>query len=60
MKINYDTLMMEEISKMNGRKTILLHSCCGPCSSACIERLNEYFDITVVYYNPNIEPVDEY
>ena len=60
MKINYDALMMEEISKMNGRKTILLHSCCGPCSSACIERLNEYFDITVVYYNPNIEPIEEY
>ena len=37
-----------------------MHSCCGPCSSACIDRLKEYFDITVVYYNPNIEPIDEY
>ena len=37
-----------------------MHSCCGPCSSACIERLSEFFDITVLYYNPNIEPIEEY
>lgn len=60
MKINYDALMMEEISKLDGKKTILMHSCCGPCSTACIERLKNYFDITVLYYNPNIEPIDEY
>lgn len=60
MKVNYDALMMEEIKKLNGKKKILMHSCCGPCSTACIERLKEYFDITVVYYNPNIEPLDEY
>ena len=56
-----DRLMMEEVSTFNGeKKTILLHSCCGPCSSAVIERLREYFDITVIYYNPNIEPHEEY
>ena len=61
MKNNYDALMQEEIKKFNGeKKTLLLHSCCGPCSSACIERLNDYFDITVLYYNPNIEPIEEY
>lgn len=60
MKINYDALMMEEISKLDGKKKILMHSCCGPCSTACIERLKDYFDITVLYYNPNIEPIDEY
>lgn len=60
-KINYDKLMQEEISTFNGsKKTILLHSCCGPCSSACIERLRDNFDITVIYYNPNIEPLNEY
>ncbi|HPZ24096.1 MAG TPA: epoxyqueuosine reductase QueH [Bacilli bacterium] len=60
-KINYDKLMQEEISTFNGtKKSILLHSCCGPCSSACIERLKEYFDITIIYYNPNIEPYEEY
>lgn len=60
MKINYDNMMMDIINSNNGKKTILLHSCCGPCSSACIDRLKEYFDITVIYYNPNIEPLDEY
>ncbi len=35
---------------------LLLHSCCAPCSSYCIEYLSEYFSITVLYYNPNIEP----
>lgn len=61
MKINYDEKMQEEIKTFNGvKKSILLHSCCGPCSTACIERLKEYFDITVLYYNPNIEPIEEY
>jgi len=39
---------------------LLLHSCCGPCSSSVIERLRDNYDITVLYYNPNIEPKDEY
>ena len=60
MKINYDNMMMNIINSLTEKKSILLHSCCGPCSSACIDRLKEYFDITVVYYNPNIEPIDEY
>lgn len=60
MKINYDNMMMDIISKLDEKKSVLLHSCCGPCSSACIDRLKEYFDITVVYYNPNIEPKEEY
>ena len=60
MKINYDNMMMNIINSLTEKKSILLHSCCGPCTSACIDRLKEYFDITVVYYNPNIEPIDEY
>lgn len=60
MKINYDNMMMDIINSLDGKKSVLLHSCCGPCSSACIDRLKEYFDITVVYYNPNIEPKEEY
>ena len=36
------------------KKTLLLHACCGPCSSACLERLYPDYDITVFYYNPNI------
>ena len=40
--------------------TLLLHSCCAPCSSYCLEYLSSYFSITVFYYNPNISPKDEY
>ncbi|MCR5100783.1 MAG: epoxyqueuosine reductase QueH [Butyrivibrio sp.] len=39
---------------------ILLHACCAPCSSYCLEYLREYFDITLFYYNPNITMADEY
>ncbi len=60
MKINYDVLMQKEMEKFNHKKKLLLHSCCGPCSSAVILRLKDYFDITILYYNPNIEPEEEY
>lgn len=59
-KINYDKEMTNIISKLKDHKKLLLHSCCAPCSSTCIERLTHYFDITILYYNPNIEPYDEY
>lgn len=59
-KINYDKLMMEELASINKNTKLLLHSCCGPCSTTCIERLKDYVDITVLYYNPNIEPIEEY
>lgn len=39
---------------------LLLHSCCGPCSSYCLQYLSEYFKITVFYYDPNIYPPEEY
>lgn len=61
MKINYQAEMETEIAALNGRRpTLLLHSCCGPCSSAVIERLAEHFRLTLYYYNPNIEPEAEY
>lgn len=41
-------------------KKLLLHSCCGPCSTVVIERLKGRFDVTVFYCNPNIEPLEEY
>jgi len=59
-KKNYNLLMEEEIKNLTNVKKILLHSCCAPCSSSCIERLTPYFDITVIYYNPNIYPYQEY
>lgn len=42
------------------KRNLLLHSCCGPCSTACIERLIPDFHVTVFYYNPNITDKDEY
>lgn len=42
------------------KPTLLLHACCGPCSSYCLETLVPYFDITIYYYNPNISPQQEY
>lgn len=39
---------------------LLIHSCCAPCSSYCIEYLSEYFEITILYYNPNISPEEEF
>ncbi len=58
--MNYNEEMKRIVSTFDDKKTILLHSCCGPCSSSVIERLKNYFDITVLYYNPNIEPLEEY
>lgn len=60
MNENYNNKMKEIISGLDGVKKLLLHTCCAPCSTSCIERLSEYFDITVLYYNPNIEPLEEY
>lgn len=59
--MNYNNEMKEIINSMDKKNNkLLLHSCCGPCSSSVIERLKDYFDITVLYYNPNIEPKEEY
>jgi len=62
MKTNYDISMQKIIENIpNGiTPTLLLHTCCAPCSSAVIERLADFFFITVLYYNPNIEPKEEY
>lgn len=58
--MNYNTEMNKIINSLKYKPTILLHSCCAPCSTAVIERLKDYFDITILYYNPNIEPFEEY
>lgn len=60
-KINYQKNLDELILKLNGQKPkLLLHACCGPCSSYCLEYLSQFFQITVYYYNPNIYPPEEY
>ena len=50
----------DSISKGGAVPTLLLHSCCAPCSSYVLEYLSQYFKITVFYYNPNIYPEQEY
>lgn len=49
-----------ELQKEERVPTLLLHSCCAPCSSYCIEYLSNYFKLTVFYYNPNISYEEEY
>lgn len=59
--INYQFLMEKEINSLKGRKpSLLLHSCCAPCSSSVLERLSDFFKVSVLYYNPNIFPYTEY
>ncbi len=58
--VNYDREMSKVIKEMGEKKKLLLHSCCAPCSTACIERLSPFFNLTVYYYNPNIDGVEEY
>lgn len=60
-KINYQKLTEKEILTFGGvKKKLLLHVCCAPCSSYCLEYLSKYFDITLFFYNPNISPESEY
>ena len=60
-KRNYQQEMETVITRLDGRRPpLLLHSCCGPCSSAVLERLVRHFRVTVLYYNPNNEPEEEY
>ena len=60
MKRNYDKEMQEIIAQTQKGEKLLLHSCCAPCSSTCLERLKEQFKISVLYYNPNIDDNEEY
>lgn len=60
-KINYQKLTDKVIDDFGERTPrLLLHSCCAPCSSYTLEYLANYFEITVLYYNPNISPKEEF
>lgn len=60
-KPNFQAFTDREIEKLNGRKaTLLLHACCAPCSTASLEYLAKYFDITLFFYNPNISSAEEF
>ncbi|MBE6726235.1 MAG: epoxyqueuosine reductase QueH [Ruminococcaceae bacterium] len=63
MKQNYARLFeqtVEELRRSGERPRLLLHACCAPCSSHCLEVLAECFEITVFFYNPNIAPEEEF
>ena len=60
MNENYANKLKEIIDKLDYKPKLLLHSCCAPCSSYVITYLYDYFDITILYYNPNIYPYEEY
>lgn len=60
---NYQKELEKLISSINQQgitPSLLLHSCCAPCSSYCLEYLSDYFHITIYYYNPNISHRKEY
>ena len=63
MKKNYQLVLektIKELQKDSKRPSLLLHSCCAPCSSYVMEYLEQHFDITIFYYNPNISPESEF
>ena len=61
MKENYQKKLDGIIEGLQGKRpSLLLHSCCAPCSSYVLEYLSKYFQITVYYYNPNIDSKEEY
>lgn len=63
MKQNYQLILdktLEEITEKGLKPSLLLHTCCAPCSSYVLEYLTKYFNITIYYYNPNINTTEEF
>ena len=58
--MNYQLVLEDTLKKLEGAPKLLLHVCCAPCSSYVLEYLSNYFQITVFYYNPNIDTLEEY
>ena len=59
-KRNYQKELDAVTGGLTGRPRLLLQACCGPCSSYVLEYLTRHFDVTVLFYNPNIRPEAEY
>ena len=59
-KNNFQKQLDELLENLQSKPTLLLHACCGPCSSYVLEYLSSRFEITVLFYNPNIYPAAEY
>lgn len=61
--VNFNAEMenvIEKIRKDEQKHKLLLHACCAPCASACIERVKDFFDTVVFFYNPNMDSEEEY
>ena len=58
--MNYQLVLDETIKNLTNVPKLLLHVCCAPCSSHVLELLNEQYDITAYFYNPNITDPNEY
>ena len=58
--MNYDLEMEKQMNSIKEGTPLLLHACCAPCSSAVLERIGNFFKVTIFYYNPNITNEEEY
>lgn len=62
-KINYHIISLKEVEHfktLDHKPTLLLHACCAPCSSHTLRFVTQYFDVTILYFNSNIYPLEEY
>ncbi len=62
-RVNYDGVMqktLEQIKSSGHKPSLILHACCAPCASSVVERLKDFFDITLYFYNPNMDSLLEY
>ncbi len=63
MNVNYQRVLdktLEDLTRRGEAPRLLLHSCCAPCSAYVLEYLSEYFEITILFFNPNIYPESEF
>ena len=58
--LEMEKIISEEYNRDMPRKKLLLHACCAPCATACLERVKDFFDVAVFFYNPNIDCREEY
>ncbi len=59
-KTDYNKIFEQTAAQLKEKKKLLLHACCAPCSTAVLERVTPYFDVTLFFYNPNIDTKEEY
>ena len=59
-KVDYEKLRARQLEELGKGKKLLLHACCAPCSTACLERLTGDFETTVFFYNPNMDSLSEF